>query len=129
MDVPTHLCLHSDSYLNVSFVFLFCIFCEIIFCLIFISLETCDCSYIFVTIFCKYSSQCFVLGLLALQCSFVFLMENGIFFILLDMEAPFVCFALLIYHFGRYFLTCFTCRFLTALSFVNRLKKTRSNNG
>ena len=129
MDIPTHLYLHSDPYLSVSFVCLYSIFCEIIFCLIIISLETCDCSYILITIFCKYSNQTFVLGLLALQCSFVFLMKNGIFLVLLDVEAPSVCFYLLIYHFGRYFITCLTCRFFPALSFVNRLKKARSNNG
>ena len=126
MDKAKRSCLHSETYKNVGLVFLYSIFCKIIFFRKSKSNETCYCSFILVDIFYQLSIQYFVS--LALLCNFVILIKYGFFFYLLDMEAPFVCLTLFFYYFGRY-LTFLTCRFFPALSVLNGLKKARNKNG
>ena len=114
MDKSKRLCLHSETYMNVRLVFLYNIFCKIIFSRKSKSNEICYCSFIVS---------------LALVCNLVVFIQHGFLFYLLDTEAPFVSLTLFIYYFGRYYLTLLTCRFFPALSVLNGLKKTRNENG
>ena len=127
MDKTKRLCLHSEMYMNVGLVFLYTLFCKIIFLRKSKSNENCYCSFILIDIFYQLSIQCFVS--LALLCNFVVLIMYGFFFYLLDTEASFVCLTLFIHYFWRYYLTFLTCRFFPALSVLNGLKKTRNMNG
>ena len=127
MDKTKRLCLHSEMYMNVGLVFLYTLFCKIIFLRKSKSNENCYCSFILIDIFYQLSIQCFVL--LSLLCNFVALIKHGSFFDLIDTEAPFICLTLFIYYAGRYYLTLLTFYFFPTLSVLNGLKKTRNKNG
>ena len=127
MDKAKRLCLHSETYMNVGLVFLYTLFCKIIFLRKSKSNENCYCSFILIDIFYQLSIQCFVS--LALLCNFVVLIKHGFFFDLLDTEVPFICLTLFIYFVWRYYLTFLTCCFLPVLCVLNGLNKTRNKNG